>query len=147
MPEFKQYPGYGKWRLQKKYLDIYESQGGLCFYCHAERGMSHMTRDHFIPRSKGGTLRTNVVLCCSRCNGDKSSMTIYEFRAFLCKKVAKYLRKYKTLKHEELKHMQIEKIRRYRQAIGTCTKILKEGVYLPGSVCHLPKTAISDKKQ
>ena len=42
------------------------------------------TRDHDIPRSRGGLNHpSNIVLACSTCNGAKKDMTGAEFRTFL----------------------------------------------------------------
>lgn len=59
-----------------------------CHYCGCElvrRWTGRMptnayTRDHMIPRSRGGKgLRGNTVPCCRRCNQRKGNMTASEF--------------------------------------------------------------------
>lgn len=51
--------------------------GQCCVYCISARAT---TRDHVIPRSRGGTIRReNQVPACAKCNGDKGDKTILEF--------------------------------------------------------------------
>ena len=51
---------------------------GKCAYCDLDgssdyRILANFEIDHLIPRDKGGTNhRSNLVLCCRRCNGDKA---------------------------------------------------------------------------
>ena len=53
---------------------------GPCFYC-GEPGTS---RDHVIPRSKGGSDEpSNVVIACQWCNSSKRNRTLEEWRAHL----------------------------------------------------------------
>lgn len=77
--------------------ELYAKQKGLCSYCKnamrlPDEGGSrygynsdHMaTRDHRIPRSKGGdSSAANVVAACLRCNNLKGSMDEALFRAAL----------------------------------------------------------------
>lgn len=75
--------------------ELYAKQKGLCAYCKCamylpdDRGgrasSDHIaTRDHRIPRSKGGDNSSdNLVAACSRCNGLKGSMDETLFRAAL----------------------------------------------------------------
>lgn len=37
------------------------------------------TKDHILPRSKGGKRRDNLALACRTCNGKKADLTIEEF--------------------------------------------------------------------
>jgi 5-methylcytosine-specific restriction endonuclease McrA len=60
--------------------------GYKCFYCKgalaAREGCSNSaTRDHVVPRSRGGGGGENVVVACWRCNQVKGDMTAEEFRA------------------------------------------------------------------
>lgn len=64
-------------RLRKRF-------GGKCFYCRVEltlprepnsRKKTRVTRDHLIPRSKGGPQgRSNVVAACYACNNLRGNM-------------------------------------------------------------------------
>lgn len=54
---------------------------GHCFYCGS---IQRLTRDHIIPRSKGGgTFPCNIVAACSPCNGEKGRLSLEEYRAAL----------------------------------------------------------------
>lgn len=69
-------------------------------------GMTRPTRDHCVPRSRGGTLSGgNCVILCARCNGDKNDMTITEFHAMLHK--AKDFRAKRVGKFIE--HLQVQR--------------------------------------
>lgn len=56
---------------------LFLAQKGLCFHCHgsmvwpAQYGRPHhktMSRDHLVPRSKGGKGKSNIVLAHRLCN-------------------------------------------------------------------------------
>lgn len=50
----------------------------LCLYC---GDFKIMTKDHIIPKSRGGcNARTNIALVCQECNGFKSDLSISDFR-------------------------------------------------------------------
>ena len=52
-----------------------------CFYCGKALSRRRATKDHIIPRSKGGNDScTNVVNACRLCNRDKGCLTLTEFR-------------------------------------------------------------------
>lgn len=38
------------------------------------------TRDHIIPKSRGGGLDPTIVWCCMECNQEKGALTIEEYR-------------------------------------------------------------------
>lgn len=59
---------------------IYDRQNGLCAYCGQHRNIKHMTVDHIVPLSKGGTNDENNLTCaCKICNQIKGDMTLEEF--------------------------------------------------------------------
>lgn len=75
---------------KSKLQQLMGKQFGLCFWC--GRPLRQPTRDHVIPKSRGGYgLRGNTVAACYRCNGAKSNRTpeefirmkLLEFKAFL----------------------------------------------------------------
>jgi hypothetical protein len=48
---------------------LFERDGHTCQYCGVSFSPRHLTRDHVIPRSRGGKdVWTNVVACCFNCN-------------------------------------------------------------------------------
>jgi 5-methylcytosine-specific restriction endonuclease McrA len=65
---------------------IVERQGGLCFYCEEPFEAIHpfhATRDHVVPKSRGGKGGRNLVAACAQCNTRKASMPL---QAFLTRK-------------------------------------------------------------
>lgn len=51
-----------------------------CYYCRDKLHVGNRTRDHIIPKSKGGILsKTNKVFACKTCNFSKGSLTIEEW--------------------------------------------------------------------
>lgn len=65
--------GLLEWRKIKK-------QGAECHYCGFFT--KQPTRDHIIPKSKGGGLNTeNVVIACVHCNGNKADQSYDDFIA------------------------------------------------------------------
>ena len=53
---------------------IFNIYGGVCQYCHKEIKFSLATKDHTIPKSKGGPdYDSNIVLACKKCNNKKAS--------------------------------------------------------------------------
>lgn len=57
----------------------YEKLGKKCFYCERHMPFSRITRDHIIPKSKGGTLK-HAVFACHRCNQMKANLSLQQFR-------------------------------------------------------------------
>lgn len=60
-----------------------DKDGEYCFYCREKVSKSvpethpkHLTKDHVIPKSKGGR---QFVDCCYRCNQLKADMGLYEW--------------------------------------------------------------------
>lgn len=51
-----------------------------CFYCGV---LGPVTKDHYIPASKGGKGLANLVLCCTSCNRTKGDRDGTEFIAWL----------------------------------------------------------------
>ena len=52
----------------------------LCPYCLKQIPLSEATRDHIVPRSRGGkTEPDNIVLCCKYDNARKGALTAEEY--------------------------------------------------------------------
>ena len=65
---------HGKIALTNRYLFRRDNQ--LCLYCGNRFRSGQLTRDHIIPRSRGGKNEwTNVATACSRCNHQKGART------------------------------------------------------------------------
>ena len=55
---------------------LFRRDNNICLYCGGHFPTSQLTRDHVIPRSRGGkNTWTNVVTACSRCNHHKGART------------------------------------------------------------------------
>jgi 5-methylcytosine-specific restriction endonuclease McrA len=55
-----------------------------CYYCGKLLSRRKATKDHVIPRSKGGSDSTqNIVDACRDCNKEKGCLTIEEFRVVM----------------------------------------------------------------
>jgi len=58
-------------------MELFIAQKGLCFYCLRPMGLSgnngptSFTKDHFIPKTKGGKTHGNIVLAHKLCNNLK----------------------------------------------------------------------------
>jgi 5-methylcytosine-specific restriction endonuclease McrA len=53
--------------------NIFKRDGYECVYCGSKK---HLTLDHVLPKSRGGTNEwTNLVTCCSKCNRQKDNKT------------------------------------------------------------------------
>lgn len=64
----------GKVALNNRYL--FRRDNHLCLYCGQTFTPSQLTRDHIIPRSRGGQDKwTNVATACARCNHAKGART------------------------------------------------------------------------
>ncbi len=66
--------GDGKLSLCNRYL--FRRDNYLCLYCGQRFSPSQLTRDHIVPRSRGGKdVWTNSATACSRCNCHKADRT------------------------------------------------------------------------
>lgn len=57
----------------------YQAQGGKCGYCGCDlRGVYEI--DHILPLTRGGTNEVaNLMVCCEKCNYEKSRLTLDEW--------------------------------------------------------------------
>lgn len=53
----------------------------LCVYCNGKLTRTTKTKDHVIPRARGGSSlgRENLMPCCRDCNGKKGSKSLLEY--------------------------------------------------------------------
>lgn len=59
--------------------NVYRRDGYRCQYCNVRPGPDHLTLDHVVPRSRGGTTTwENCVTACFRCNARKANRTTRE---------------------------------------------------------------------
>jgi hypothetical protein len=60
-------------------LNLFRRDLGICAYCAKHYSESHLTRDHIVPSSKGGTdTWMNCVASCKKCNSKKGNKTLDE---------------------------------------------------------------------
>lgn len=56
-------------------FELADSQGWICFYCEAVMTRASVTKDHLIPRCRGGANdKSNLVAACVACNQAKSDL-------------------------------------------------------------------------
>ena len=65
----------------KKWKKLYGASGTfVCPYCLQTFPIKDSTRDHLVPRSRGGrTEPANIILCCKECNSQKGALTPEEY--------------------------------------------------------------------
>lgn len=64
----------------------FQLNGGkhLCKYCKLQFYNQKMTMDHMYPQDMGGpTITNNLLPSCQNCNGEKSDMTLEEYKEYL----------------------------------------------------------------
>lgn len=50
-------------------LYIYKRDNGECYFCKKPLELNQSTLDHYLPKSKKGTMDVfNLVICCKKCN-------------------------------------------------------------------------------
>ena len=66
----------------RRWKKLYGSQVNfVCPYCLRTLPLSESTRDHVMPRSRGGkTTPDNIVLVCGDCNREKGALTLEEYK-------------------------------------------------------------------
>ncbi len=66
-----------------KRKQLYQEQGGRCFYCDEPITLEQSTFDHKIPQSRGGKDgKYNLVIACFPCNKERGTMNhlVFLFR-------------------------------------------------------------------
>lgn len=64
---------------QPSHQNVFVRDKERCAYCNCKLTLRSTTKDHVIPRAKGGKdVLTNVVACCKACNGKKADRTLSE---------------------------------------------------------------------
>jgi 5-methylcytosine-specific restriction endonuclease McrA len=107
----------------------YKKQGSCCYYCKKEIPYSDMTRDHFLPVSKGNTLVNNKVFACRKCNSLKGDKSIDEFKDYLLVKITDILKN--VVKNDwKISEKDLTLIRLYTRLLNTTGEII-ENNYKP----------------
>lgn len=87
----------GSGQFKKRRDRLFYEQGGVCYYCGRQMHDPYLrplprdldpelrpTREHKIPRSRGGSNHDdNVVIACKGCNQAKGALTEDEFRTMI----------------------------------------------------------------
>lgn len=61
--------------------NVYLRDAGCCMYCGKKVTLSNFTFDHVIPRQDGGkTWWDNIVVSCTRCNGQKGCKSVKRYK-------------------------------------------------------------------
>jgi 5-methylcytosine-specific restriction endonuclease McrA len=73
------YDGYPTRGVAFTRRNVYRRDGYTCQYCRGRPGLSDLTIDHVIPRSRGGASSwENCVTACRPCNARKANRTAHE---------------------------------------------------------------------
>lgn len=63
-----------------KLADLYERDNHQCYYCRRIIDLSEATRDHIVPKARGGKKRQeNLVLACRACNHEKAHTPVSDY--------------------------------------------------------------------
>lgn len=73
---------YRKARIRRKDA-LWIRTGGRCGYCGGKTKRMYRTRDHIVPKVKGGkTVDANLIASCRQCNQNKADFDLEDFRKF-----------------------------------------------------------------
>lgn len=71
------------WTTQAAWMAIIQKYRSCCVYCGAEFHWMTLTKDHLLPRSRGGKHGNNIAPACKPCNASKGNLTPREYAAVL----------------------------------------------------------------
>lgn len=99
-----------------------------CHYCGKSGFQNMLQKEHYIPKSKGGTnKKDNLVLACSDCNQEKGAMTGDDFIELL-KEEGRYLRNLPQLRNHPSSTEEPIKKRKSNQKEKKRTKATKNNI-------------------
>lgn len=65
---------------ESKVMRLFKEQGRKCYYCDKFMKFKRATKDHYIPKAKGGPDSwENIVIACVDCNKKKKDILPSEF--------------------------------------------------------------------
>lgn len=104
----------------------YKEQGSCCYYCGDPVEFSLITRDHIVPKIKGGTLANNSLFACFKCNSTKSALELEEFRQVVLKRLVSMI---KSIVKNNFKVTQstIDKFRRNHRILMSVAGLIENG--------------------
>lgn len=65
--------------LGRPWMDVIKHFKSRCVYCGQQSRPLSLTKDHLLPRSRGGGTRRNLVPACPACNSEKGCRTPREY--------------------------------------------------------------------
>lgn len=68
--------GYSSDDLGIGQITLRKNEYGYCCYCEKKLNKYSYTREHIIPKSRGGK---DTLPCCKRCNSMRGSLTLQQF--------------------------------------------------------------------
>lgn len=81
-------PPEGLSKSQRRMWRLLNRHGWKCYYCHKRLLLRDATRDHKIPKSKGGGGGyKNLVPCCQKCNEEKADKPVKKYQKELRERV------------------------------------------------------------
>ena len=104
----------------------YKRQGSKCFYCQDPTPYEFITKDHIIPKVKGGKLNPeNKVFACQKCNPNKGSSTLSNYRNRTIVSIIKILKSVID-QNWKISDEQLNDIRYHSKVLKTLTKLVNK---------------------
>jgi HNH endonuclease len=69
--------------LARPWAAVIQHFQSRCVYCRQQFHPASLTRDHMMPKSRGGTTHRNLVPACFACNNEKGRLTPRQYAAAL----------------------------------------------------------------
>ena len=97
--------------LKKKWLQ----ENTRCYWCNCKLDITNITKDHLIPKSRGGTdNEDNLKPSCISCNYTKRAKLVSQMDIPHGKKIKRFVKRLK----EDNKEITIESIKKYMEING-----------------------------
>jgi len=102
----------------------YQRRGSCCEYCQDKVPFENITRDHIVPKIKGGSFRSPDmwVFSCSLCNYRKGHKTLDEYEQLSIYSVCKILKNVISRKFM-ISEEEISKIKYYCRVMNSCGRL------------------------
>lgn len=102
----------------------FKEEGQCCYYCKQTIDYDSITRDHIVPKVKGGHLyRANWVFACHPCNVAKGNLTLTQFADLCVAGACKYLRRIVKRKFKATK-FELDKIDYFHRVMKSCNELI-----------------------
>ena len=105
--------------------DEYKEEGQCCYYCKSKVDYDSITRDHIVPKNKGGSFkdRNNWVFACQPCNVAKANLTLYQFADLCVAGSCKYLRRI-VKRNFKATRFELDKIDYFCRVMKSCNELI-----------------------